>query len=112
MGKRLHRFVGALALLPLLVIAVAAPAFAMRCRTTGALMALCACPAASAKSVEAAATIGGQTCCELHKVDTVQPASEPSAPRFLPTPELVAELPVVLEAPAPRRPLVALARPP
>lgn len=113
MGKRLHRFVGALALLPLLLVAVAAPAYAMRCRTTGAVMALCACPTATTGvSDPMPATIGAQTCCELHKVETVQPASELSSSRFLLAPEIVAELPIVLQAPAPQRPVVALARPP
>jgi hypothetical protein len=93
----------AAAVLPLLVLAVAAPLNALRCRLTGQLLTACCCPE---QERDQPTSVGAGDCCERAPVDAVRPPAE------APT-EALAAVPLVGARPllAPPHPLLATTRP-
>lgn len=89
--RRLKRWLCAAALVPLLVIAVSAPLWAMHCRMMGTVGEACCCPESESTTSASTPTVSGETCCELAKYEGGAPASERPSPgaRVLPPPATV-----------------------
>lgn len=107
--RGLHRVIAILTVLPALALAVAAPAWAMRCQMTGQVTTECCCPEGEAPPA-APATLTGEDCCQGERLAPVSEPTEAARFHHAHPPARTAEALVALpdhassrEAPAPER---------
>lgn len=103
MLRRRARWIGSVALLPLLALAVSAPAYGMFCHMLGTSVVSCCCPSASPDYDAEARPLAVRAvdCCELRKYETAPPSSEipTSGSRQTLFPIVAVDLPAIFATP-------------